>query len=166
MQTSMLDWLSAIGSILSGLGLFVAAVGLWYSARQAKAGQNSVTAAVFQNIMTLGSTINDTFIEQPELAARLFADEATHLSVRIEDEASADPQLFFAALKWLDYFETILILWPSIPVDRQDHWRTYITSVLARSLYLRRVVCETGWYHSDLRTLCGDRQSNQPVAAA
>ena len=144
MNTSnWIDLIGAIGSFLSGIGLFAAAAGLIYLARQTRAGERATTAAVYQSIVALGNSINDMFIERPELYEQLFAGASVPMNSTMDDIQRANPQRFFAATKWLDFFETILVLWPTIPEHLHQPWRDYIKCYLADSPLLQRLVLDT-----------------------
>jgi len=149
-----LEAVSAIGSLLGGLGLFAAAAGLIYLARQTRASERAATAAVYQSIVELGNSINDMFVERPELYHQIFSAIPVPTDARAEEMERADPRLFFAASKWLDYFETILVLWQSIPMELHQPWHDYIKSHLANSPYLQHLVLRTPWYGPDLKRLC------------
>lgn len=153
-QPNWIDFIGAIGSFLSGIGLFAAAAGLIYLARQTRAGERATTAAVYQSIVTLGNSINDMFKERPELYEQLFAGASVPMDSTMDDIERANPQRFFAAAKWLDYFETILVLWPAIPEHLHQPWREYIKSCLADSPLLKRLTLDTQWFGEDLKNLC------------
>jgi hypothetical protein len=156
----VIETLGAIGSFLSGIGLFAAAAGLFYSVQQTRAAEKATSAAVYQSIVAMADSINDMFIERPELHPQLFGDAAISSTPNVVNEQAANPRRFFAALKWLDYFDVVLIHWKWVPEDLYEPWREYIKETLASSSYLQRIILETKWYSDDLRQMA--RHSNNP----
>ena len=148
---------SAIGSLLSVTGLFAAAAGLFYLARQARTNERATIAAVYQSIVAFGNELNDMFVERPELYEKIFGVTST-----LSDTTFDDPQRFFAAQKWLDYFETILVSWSSIPENLHRPWLEYIKSYLADSPLLQSIVLESQWYGDDLKSICVEAISTKP----
>jgi hypothetical protein len=129
--------------------------------RQTRAGEHATTATVYQSIVTLGNSINDMFVNDPELYPEIFGPTATFTAATAEQEQFDHPRRFYAALKWLDYFETIFVLWPAIPENLRKPWRTYIRDHLADSPYICRIVLETSWYGEDLVRLCREGQKHK-----
>jgi hypothetical protein len=148
------ELIAAIGSLLGGIGFFAAAASLVYLARQTRAGERATTAAVYQSIVSMGDSINDMFIERPELYVALFPGAPVPAGSDFKDVSRTNPQQYFAALRWLDYFETVLVLWSAIPAHLHEPWRAYITDCLRGSELLQYLVLETDWYGEDLRGLC------------
>jgi hypothetical protein len=143
------QWISiigALGSLLGGVGMMFASISLVYLYRQAKAGEHSATATVYQSIVATGDSINDLFIARPELHRKLFADDGFPHDLPVSELRIRDPQLFFAATKWLDYFETVNVLWQSIPPYLHTPWKTYIADTLNGSPLMRRIILESEWY--------------------
>lgn len=93
------------------------------------------------------------FVNNPELFHLVFADPPDSVASDIRKDESDNPRRFYAASKWLDYFELVLFLWAAIPEELHGVWRAYIRDHLAKSAYLRRLVLDTGWYGDDLRQL-------------
>jgi len=97
-----LEVISSVGSLLSGVGIVIAVMGLFFLIRQTRAGELSTTATVYQSIVTLGNSINDMFINQPELHREIFGPTADFTAANAEQEQCEHPRRFYAALKWLD----------------------------------------------------------------
>ena len=153
-----LEVISALGSLLSGLGLIFAAVGMIYLVRQTRSGERATTATVYQSIAALGNSINDMFINEPELFTQISAGSQFPADKTVVEEQRANPKRFFAASQWLDYFEMVLVLWSAIPRHLHEPWRNYIRSHLADSPYLQHLVLNTSWYGDDLMQLCREAQ--------
>lgn len=156
----VLFWLqviASVGSFLSGVGIVLAGVGLVFLIRQTRASERSTTATAYQSIIALGNSVTDMFISRPELHRELFG-HASDFAVVASDEAFAHPRRFYAALKWLDYFETVLISWPAIPENLRNPWKTYIRDQFSSSAYLSRIVLDTSWFGDDLVQLCRTAQ--------
>ncbi len=149
-----IELVAAIGSLLSGIGLFAAAASLIYLARQTLANERATTAAVYQSIVSLGDSINNMCIEKPELYEKIFGGASAPADTSLNDLQHTDPQRYFAAQKWLDYFETILVSWSAIPEHLHQPWRDYMKSYLIDSPLLQLIVFETQWYGDDLKKLC------------
>lgn len=149
-----LEVITAVGSFLSGIGMVLGVVALVYLIRQTRANERATTATVYQSIVVLGNSINDMFVNDPELYCEIFGTSANFTAATVEEEQGANPRRFFAALKWLDYFETIFVLWPAIPENLYEPWRSYIRDHLYNSTYIRRIVLESTWYGDDLVALC------------
>jgi hypothetical protein len=149
-----LEVVTKIGSLLSGIGLFATAAGLVFLARQTRASERATTAAVYQSIVAMGNSINDMLIEKPELYGQLFGVNSFSSDTTVDELQSRYPQRFFAAQKWLDYFEIILVMWPAIPDRLHDPWRDYIKSYLGSSALLQFLVFNSRWYGHDLKQLC------------
>ncbi|MCX7020592.1 MAG: hypothetical protein WCK89_12690 [bacterium] len=160
-----LFWLqvvSAAGSLLSGIGIIFTAVSLLYIVRQTKASERATTAVVYGNIVALGNSINEMFISEPKLYEQIFGPSADFTGITVKEEQTGYPKRFYAALRWLDYFETVFVLWPAIPIEIRDAWRAYIKSHLSESRYLRRIVLETDWYGKELIDLCHAAMPDSP----
>ncbi|HEY0320825.1 MAG TPA: hypothetical protein VGC66_07730 [Pyrinomonadaceae bacterium] len=145
-DSNWIEIVAAIGSLLSGIGIFAAAASLIYLARQTR-------ASVYQGIVAMGNSINDMFLEKPELYNQIFGDAAVHAEINIDDFPSNNPQCFFAAQKYLDYFELILVTRKGIPKKLQAPWENYIKSHFINSALLRAMV-NTDWYGKELQDLC------------
>jgi len=165
-MTNELTWwqvLGSLGSFLSGIGLIAAAVSLLYLARQTKANERAALASVYQSIVALGDSINMMFINHPDLFKILFDETSEAGAIDVRKDESMNPRRFYAASKWLDYFELVLVLWPSIPVELRSPWRAYIKDHLAKSGYLRALVLGTNWYGDDLRQLASEAWNSRPT---
>jgi hypothetical protein len=127
-----------------------------------RAGELLTTASVYQSIVTLGNSINDMFINQPELHREIFGPTADFTAPNAEQEQCEHPRRFYAALKWLDYFETVLVSWPAIPDNLREPWKACIRDSFANSPYMSRFVLETPWFGDDLVRLCREAQQHKP----
>lgn len=67
-----------------------------------------------------------------------------------ERAAAARLHRFFSAMKWLNYFEMILMEGPALPKEIRYYWTNYVKGNLAQSSYLRRLASETDWYGREL----------------
>lgn len=157
----VLEALGYVGSFLGGIGVIAAVVALFLSKRQAEANERATLASVYQALTSLGNSINDLFVQQPQLFSAIFGPAADVSFATIEEEHLQNPQRFYAALKWLDYFESVSVLWSAIPRELHEPWRAYIRSHFKLSPYLRRIVLETSWYGSELRKLCHQAEDEE-----
>jgi hypothetical protein len=151
--------IGALGSLL--IGLFATAASLLYLVRQTRASERATTAAVYQSLIAMGHSIADMFRERPELYAQIFGHPLIPSPGSLIQEQLTNPRRFYAAAKFLDYFEIILVLWPSIPESLQGPWKAYIKTQLANSPYLRRMLLDTHWYGDDLKQLCREAEELQ-----
>ena len=125
----------------------------------------------YQSIVSMGDSINDMLIDKPELFEQIFGANSLPANITIDELQTKHIQQFYAAQKWLDYFEIILVTWPSIPEHLHKPWREYIKSYLGESPFLQFIVLNTQWYGSNLKQLCYEginekQKITQPVSPA
>jgi hypothetical protein len=149
------DWLqvvSAIGSLLSGLGLIGVLGSFIFLIKQTRAVQNTSVATAYQGIVSAGTTVNNLYLQYPDLMPLLR--NVDPLAEGAEWEPGHDdPRLVMIAAQTLDYFELILVTMAAFPRRLQDEWRDYIVGQFRRQRYLYRVVVRTDWYTEELREL-------------
>lgn len=152
---ALTDWLqvaTAIGSLLSGLGLVGVLGSFLVLIKQTRAAQNTSVTTAYQGIITAGTTVNSLLLQYPEVLEEMRTAEPL---LDGEDFAleQENPRLVLIAAQTLDYFELILVTMAALPPSLRDEWRDYIRSQLRRQRYLQRVVVGTDWYTDELRAL-------------
>lgn len=150
------DWLqvvTAVGALLSGLGLLGTTATVLVLVRQTRAVQQAGVATAYQGIVGLSSAFNQLLFEHPEVYQEL-TDPA--LSVEFWDFAEqmqARPRVAIVIIQQLDYFELVLATMTAFPRPLQAEWEDYIRGILGRSPYMQRALLDTDWYTAELRAL-------------
>lgn len=149
------DWLqvaTAIGSLLSGLGLIGVVGSFLVLIKQTRAVQATSVTTAYQGIIQAGTAVNGLYLQYPEAHAQMRAAPAYEPGESYEP-GREDPRLVMMAAQTLDYFEMILVTMNAFPRGLQEEWRDYIRGQLRRQPYLQRVVHGTDWYTEELRIL-------------
>jgi hypothetical protein len=150
------DWLAvvtALGVLLSGLGLLGTMATVVILARQTRAVQQATVSAAYQSIIAQGSAHNRLFFEHPEVYQALRDPDLTVERWDFDEQMQEHPQVTMVIIQQLDYFELVLVTMVAFPRSLQDEWRDYIRGILGRSPYMRRCLLDTDWYTAELRAL-------------
>lgn len=154
MRALLTDWLqviSALGALLSGLGLFGVMGSVFLLLRQTRIMEAANRAATYQSLIATGSSVNMIMFEHPELLDALH--DEPDLENSFPPPTEQERRTLLLATQMLDYFELVLVTVDMFPPPLQEEWRDYIRTQLRRLPYLRAVVLMTDWYTAELRAL-------------
>jgi hypothetical protein len=156
MAIVLTDWLqvaTAIGALLSGLGLLGTMATVLILARQTRAVQQASVTTAYQSIISTGSAFNAVLIEHPEIYFALKDPALTVEHWDFDEQMRLRPQVAVLATQQLDYFELVLVTMRAFPPSLQAEWQDYIRGLLARTPYIQRALLDTDWYTAELRAL-------------
>lgn len=156
MAYALTDWLqviSAVGALLSGLGLLGTMATVIILVRQTRAVQQSSITSAYQSIISMGNAFNNLLFEHPEVYDALIDPALSVERWDFREQMRERPQVAIVAVQQLDYFELVLVTMGAFPRDLQEEWKDYIRGLLSRTPYIRRALMDNDWYTAELRAL-------------
>jgi hypothetical protein len=150
------DWLqatTAVGGLLSGLGLLAATATVIVLVRQTRAMQQAGVIAAYQSIISTGTSFSSVLIEHPEVYFALRDPALTVERWDFDEQMRLRPQVAMVTTQQLDYFELVLVTMRALPRSLQAEWEDYIRGILSRNPYMQRALLDTDWYTAELRAL-------------
>ena len=154
---SVREWLSAIGSLLGGLGFFIAAYALVMSQRSLAISQGTLQSSVMTTLYSLGQESDKFFVEHPELLEYFYRDDRDpkltdkELMAKFHSLTPERQGIINTVCEMLaDHADLAFLQRRDLPSDEWNNWWSYMSDLYDESPVFRAFLeRRSNWYSID-----------------